>query len=271
VRTGLAGFCLALAFAALPAAGAGPRVAAHRGGALLWVENSLGAYRKALALRVDYVETDVHLTADGEVVVLHDATLDRTTSGAGAVRDTRRDELTRVRLRARDGSLTGEPIPALGELLDVVRPSRAELLLEIKVDERGRRYPGIEEKVLALLREHGLTARTLIMAFEPDTLRRVRELDPAVRTVLLIERGRVQHERVWPAAAVTRAVDLGAAAVGFNHRLVDADVAAATRRAGLVLAAWTVNEEADLRRVIGLGVDIVISDRPDLALRMAGR
>ncbi|MGH7313657.1 MAG: glycerophosphodiester phosphodiesterase, partial [Candidatus Rokuibacteriota bacterium] len=117
---------------------------------------------------------------------------------------------------------------------------------------------------------HGLTARTLIMAFEPDTLRRVRELDPAVRTVLLIERGRLQRERVWP-AAVTRAVDLGAAAVGFNHRLIDSDVAAAARRAGLVLAAWTVNTEADLRRVIGLGVDIVISDRPDLALRVAGR
>lgn len=271
MRPGLAVFGLALVFAALPAAGAGPRVAAHRGGALLWVENSLGAYRKALALGVDYVETDVHLTADGEVVVVHDATLDRTTSGTGAVRETRRDELARLRLRAGDGSLTDEPIPTLGELLDVVRPSRAELLLEIKVDERGRRYPGIEEKVLALLRERGFTARALIMAFEPDTLRRVRELDPAVRTVFLIERGRVQRERVWPAAAVTRAVELGAAAVGFNHRLVDADVAAAARRAGLVLAAWTVNEEADLRRVVGLGVDIVISDRPDLALRVAGR
>ena len=271
MRTVFAAFGLALAFAALPAAGGGPRVAAHRGGALLGVENSLGAYRKALALGVDYVETDVHLTADDEVVLLHDPTLDRTTSGAGAVRETRRAELTRLRLRARDGSLTDEPIPTLGELLDLIRPSRVELLLEIKVDERGRRYPGIEEKALALLRGRGLAARALVMAFETDTLRRVRELDPAIRTALLIERGRVQRERVWPAAAVTRAVEVGAAAVGFNHRLLDADVAAAARRAGLVLAAWTVNEEADLRRVIGLGVDIVISDRPDLALRLAGR
>lgn len=271
MKTGLALFVLALACAALPAAGVGPRVAAHRGGALLWVENSLGAYRNALALGVDYVETDVHLTADGDVVVLHDPTLDRTTTGTGTVREARRDALPRLRLRARDGGPTDEPIPTLGELLDVVRPSRAELLLEIKVDERGRRYPGIEEKVLALLGERSLAPRTLVMAFEPATLRRVRELDPTVRTVLLIERARVQHERVWPAAAITRAVELGAAAVGFNHRLVDADVTAAARRAGLVLAAWTVNEEADLRRVIGLGVDIVISDRPDLALRLAGR
>jgi glycerophosphoryl diester phosphodiesterase len=139
------------------------------------------------------------------------------------------------------------------------------------VDERGRRYPGIEEKVLALLREGALSTRVLIMAFEPNTLRRVRQLDPAVRTVLLIDRGRVQHERVWPAAAVARTVELGAAAVGFNHRLLDADVTAAARRAGLVLATWTVNEEADLRRVIALGVDVVITDRPDLALRLTGR
>jgi glycerophosphoryl diester phosphodiesterase len=267
----LALFALTLGSALLPAGGASPRVAAHRGGALLWLENSLAAYRNALALGVDDVETDVHLTADGEVVVLHDATLDRTTSGTGAVGRTRRVDLMQWRLRAPDGSLTEEPIPALGDLLEIVAPSRAGLLLEIKVDERGRRYPGIEERVLALLGEHGLARRTLIMAFEPATLRRVRDLDATVRTVLLVERGGVGCERVAPGAAVARAVDLGAAAVGVDHRLIDVAMAPAARRARLLLAAWTVNAEADLRRAIGLGVDIVISDRPDLALRVVGR
>jgi glycerophosphoryl diester phosphodiesterase len=97
-------------------------VAAHRGGAALWPENSLLAYRGALALGVDLLETDVHLTADGEVVVLHDPTLDRTTTGAGPVRDARRVDLAPLRLRARDGSATQEPIPTLGELLALLRP-----------------------------------------------------------------------------------------------------------------------------------------------------
>lgn len=271
VALGIAGAILACGAGPWVSAASRPFVAAHRGGALLWPENSLLAYRKALALGVDYVETDVHLSADGDVIILHDATLERTTTGHGAVREMPAAALARVRLKGADGRATEEPLPSLGQLLDLLRPAPAGLLLEIKVDERGRRYPGIEERILALLGERQLVARTMVMAFERDTLRRMRELDPTVRTVLLIGRSQVQRERVWPAASVRWAVELGAAAVGFNHRLIDADVAAAAREAGLTLAAWTVNAEADIRRVVGLGADIVISDRPDLALRLAGR
>ena len=89
---------------ALPAQAAaaerGPLVAAHRGGAALWPENSLRAFRGALVLGVDFLETDLHLTADGEVVVVHDPTLERTTTGAGPVRDRTLADLGRVRLRA---------------------------------------------------------------------------------------------------------------------------------------------------------------------------
>lgn len=256
---------------AATAAGRRPLVAAHRGGAALWPENSLLAYRNALALDVDFLETDVHLSADGTVVVLHDPTLERTTTGAGAVRDTTAADLARLRLRSGDGRVTEEPVPTLAQLLDLLRPARVELLLEIKVDERRQRYPGIEEKVLALVRERALAGRVLIMAFERETIARVRALDPAMRTVLLIGRGQVERERVWPAESVKWAVGLGATAVGFNHRLIDADVVAACRKAGVRLAAWTVNEEADIRRVIDLGADIVISDRPDVVKRLAGR
>jgi glycerophosphoryl diester phosphodiesterase len=269
----LAVLALALTSVAGAAAVAGrqPLVAAHRGGAALWSENSLEAFRNALALGVDFLETDVHLTADGTVILLHDPTLERTTTGAGAVRTSVAADLARLRLRTGDGRATDEPVPTLVQLLELLKPARAELLLEIKVDDRGQRYPGIEEKTLALLRERELAGRTLIMAFERDTIARIRTLDPAMRTVLLIGRGQVQRERVWPAESVKWAVGLGATAVGFNHRLIDADVVAACRKARLRLAAWTVNEEADIRRVIGLGADIVISDRPDLARRLAGR
>ncbi|OLC34878.1 MAG: hypothetical protein AUH81_11355 [Candidatus Rokubacteria bacterium 13_1_40CM_4_69_5] len=246
-------------------------MAAHRGGALLWPENSLLAFRNALGLDVDYLECDVHLTADGEVIVLHDPTLNRTTTGRGAVREARLADLARLQLKARDGSVTAEPIPTLAALLDLLKPGRAELLLEIKVGADRLRYPGIEEQVLALVRARGLESRVLVMAFEGETIRRVRELHPAIRTVLLIAQAPLQRKRVWPAGSVTRAGQLGAAAVGLNHRLIDADVVAAARPAGLRLAAWTVNNEADIRRMIDLGVDVVISDRPDLALRLVGR
>jgi glycerophosphoryl diester phosphodiesterase len=139
------------------------------------------------------------------------------------------------------------------------------------VDAGGRRYPGIEEKALALVRARGLLERTWVMGFQAETVRRVRELDPTARTVLLVSRGRTERERASPAEAVRLTQEAGAGWLGINHRLLDADVIAAARRAGVSVAVWTVNEEPDIRRVLGLGVDVLISDRPDLALRLAGR
>jgi glycerophosphoryl diester phosphodiesterase len=257
-----------------PPAGSGGRralVAAHRGGALLWPENSLLAFRNAIALGADLLETDVHLSADGVVVVLHDPTLDRTTTGTGRVRDATREALSPLRLRARDGVATAEPVPTLAELLDLVAPAGVGLLLEIKVGADRARYPGIEEKVLALVGERRLASRVVVMAFEAPTVKRIRELDPAIRAALLVGKGRVERERVGAAESVRWAMEAGATDLGVDHRVLDAALVEAARRAGLHLAAWTVNEEADLRRVVDLGVDVVTSDRPDLALRATRR
>jgi glycerophosphoryl diester phosphodiesterase len=263
---------LLLVCAAAPIAG-GPatRVAAHRGGAGLWPENSLLAFRQALALGVDALEFDLHMTADGEVVVLHDPTLERTTTGAGRVRNLKLADLAGARLKARDGTVTDELIPTFAQVLDLASKGSAELLPEIKVDANRQRYDRIEDKVLALVRARGLSARTTIQAFQPETIRRLRELEPKARTMLLVARGDVERGRARPAEAVRRARDLGATDLGMNHRLIDADVMAAARADGVRVSAWTVNDEADIRRMIDLGVDVVMSDRPDLAKRLTGR
>jgi glycerophosphoryl diester phosphodiesterase len=269
----VAGVLLPVLAVALAASAGAPstRVAAHRGGAALWPENSLLAFRSALALGVDAIELDLHLTADGEVVVLHDPTLERTSTGRGAVRDARLADLASVRLKTREGAETGERVPTLAQVLDLVAQSSSELLPEIKVDAHRQRYDGIEEKVLALIRARGLLARATIQAFQADTIRRLRELEPAARTMLLVGRGDVERDRARPAEAVRRARELGATDLGMNHRLIDADVVAAARAAGVRLSAWTVSDESDIRRMIDLGVDLVMSDRPDLARRLARR
>ena len=263
-----------LGFSALaPTAGSGPAilVAAHRGGAALWPENSLLAFRQALALGVDALEFDLHMTADGEVVVLHDPTLDRTSTAKGPVRALSLADLAPVRLKARDGMVTDERVSTFAQVLDLAASTSVELVPEIKIDATGQRYDGIEEKVLALLRSRELLARATVQAFQAETIRRLRELEPKARTMLLVTRGDVERERVRPAEAVRRASELGATALGMNHRLIDADVVSAARGAGIRLAAWTVNEEADIRRMIDLGVDMVMSDRPDLAKRLRER
>ena len=258
-----------------------PLIAAHRGGAALWPENSLLAFKNALALGVDFLETDVHLTADGEVVILHDPTLDRTTTGTGPLAARRLADLAPIRLRAADGTPTDERLPTLVQLLDLLssHPPRGEgsrvggpparLLLEIKVDAARRPYPGIEDKVLALIRGRGLTSRVLIMAFQPDTLRRVHALDPAIPSVLLVGRARMERDPI--AAIVQEALDVRATHLGVDHRAIDAATVAAAREATLTLASWTVNAEFDLRRMIDLGVNVLITDRPDLAKRLTPR
>jgi len=245
---------------------AGVRIAAHRGGAPLRPENSLGAFRDALALGVDLLEADIHLTADGEPVVLHDPTLERTTTGVGPVADARLADLGRVRLRTPDGP-TDEPVPTLADLLALLAPASAGLLLEIKVGSKGRRYRDIEAKALACVRARSVMARTTIMAFEPDTLSRVRELTPGIATILLVGR----RQTVSPVAAPALARAFGAGGLGIDYRLLDAAVIASARQAGVSVAAWTVNEEAAMRRLIDLGVDTIITDRPDVALALLRR
>ena len=265
---GLALTAVALAAAAAWPGGARrtsrPLLAAHRGGAALWPENSLLAFGNAVALGADYLELDVHLSSDGEVVVIHDPTLDRTTTGTGLVRDLALADLRALRLRDRAGAVTAERLPTLDEVAALAAAGRRGLLVEIKAGPDRVRYPGIEEAVLAALDRHGMAASAVVMAFEAETWRRVRALRPDVRAGALYS-----ARSLGGGKAVARALDEARAAgvgfVGLAHALVTAEAAARARDAGLLLGAWTVNDREVMRRLIEREVGILITDRPDVA------
>jgi glycerophosphoryl diester phosphodiesterase len=246
-----------------------PLFAAHRGGALLWPENSLLAFRNALALGADFLELDVHLTRDGEVVVIHDPTLDRTTTGTGPVRLRTLAELGALRLKDRGGAVVAERIPTLAQVVELAVAGKRQILLEIKPDEQRQRYPGIEERVLAVLDRHRFVPFTVVMAFEGATWRRVRQLRADARVAALYS------ARALPAAAVPAELlalgQAGVTFVGLDQALVDAEVAKQARLAGLTLGVWTVNERDAIARFIDQGVGVVITDRPDLAKELLGR
>src|ERR1700730_1532409 len=105
-------------------------LAAHRGVSRLWPENSLLAFRNAIALGADFIEFDVHLSKDGELVVIHDPTLDRTTSGSGSVKDRSVAELKVLRLKDKAGALTDESVPTLDEVTAVAAKGKRRMLLE---------------------------------------------------------------------------------------------------------------------------------------------
>ena len=248
------------------------RFAAHRGGALLWPENSLLAFRNAAeTLGADFLEFDVHLSKDGEVVVIHDPTLDRTTTGRGPVRERTLAELRALRLRDRTGTVTDETVPALDDVVTLAMRTRRQMLLEIKVDEAGHRYPGIEERVFAVLDRHVASPATVVMAFERETWRRARALRPDARAGALYSRRSIGDLGSTLEAELDHARQAGVAVLGLHQGLIDADTVALVRKARMSLGVWTVNDEAAIRRFIGLGVDVIITDRPDLAKSALGR
>ena len=213
----------------------------------------------------------MHLTADGVPVVIHDATLERTTTGRGAVGDIPLAQLRTLHLKARDGSVTTDTVPTLTEVLDLA-PIPVEVLPEIKTAAGGRRYPGIEEKVARARWPRGRSASG--RRCRPSTRRRsagCASWSPPSAPCCSCRAAGWRARGRRPTEAVRWASALGATDLGIDHRLVDARVIAAAGSARIRLSAWTVNTEADLRRLLDLGVDLVMSDHPDLALRLAGR
>jgi glycerophosphoryl diester phosphodiesterase len=241
-------------------------IASHRGGSYLWPENSLMAFRETAKLPVEQVEFDVQLSADDQCVVIHDPMLDRTTDARGPVRGRTLAELQRIRLRGAHG----ECIPTLAELCAVFRGTHVQLRLEIKADNDRRHYPGIASRVMDVLEAEGMVAQTAaITSFQAPMVAEVRDLKRFPGPLIWLCAPHVWLD-IGQDMAFATARSCGATAIGINHTLISPQVLAAARAAGLSPGAWGLKDEADIRRVLDLGVDIFTSDDPVAALRLRG-
>lgn len=242
-----------------------PQIASHRGGAFLWPENSMTAFRETARLPVDQVECDVHLSADGEVVIMHDATLDRTTDARGPVVARSAAELrTAVRVKGTGG----EGVPMLADLAELIRPTELLLRVEIKADAQGLPYPGIVERVLAVLDATGMRERTVVIGFQAPTMAAAARAGGLAGVAWLLEAPWWRALDLAGAIAVARAH--GVDEIGLPESLVDARVVAAVRAAGLGIGTWGANHAPSIQRMVALGVDVFATDDPPLALRLRG-
>jgi glycerophosphoryl diester phosphodiesterase len=212
---------------------------AHRGASMNDPENTLRAFRQALAIGVDGIELDVHATADGIPVVIHDRAVERTTNGAGYV-----DEMPLARLETFDAG-DGERVPTLAEVLELVGGA-----VHLDVEIKGI---GIERAVLGVLANYPIV-RWAISSFAWETLRAVRQLDPAAELWPLAER--VDDE------LFTIAADLASPAVSLFTGAYTAQSAGTLRDAGLRPVVWTVNDPREARRVEEIGAFALCTDDP---------
>lgn len=238
------------------------KITGHRGARNLWPENGLTGFRNVLALGVDAVEFDVHLTDTGELVVIHDATLDRTTEGTGPVRALSPEARAATRLKGSD-----DTIPTLADVLAVLAPSGKDLHIEIKIDENGKPYPGIVEKVVAETIRFGVTERSHLTSFDTSILDGCRKAAPQVARLVSVNKD--WADRQGGLAAFLDKVDGLADIVAIHHELMQAEWDLITARLPLErLCVWTLNEEALIRPWLERGIGHLTSDSPDLALRL---
>jgi len=236
-----------------------PLLVAHRGLSARYPENTLAAFRAALDAGAEMIELDVTLSRDGAVIVLHDETLERTTDGSGPPGGLTLEELRRLDAGSWFAAgFAGERIPLLAEVLDLVR-GRCALNVEIKPEAvTGSEEGGIEDKVVALVRERGMQRQVLVSSFHPRAVARVGGSASAIRAAWLF------HEAV-DFDPVARLKELGADGLNLNFEHVSAEIVAQLHAAGLTLVAYTVNDASSLRRIAGLGVDAIFTDDVEAA------
>jgi glycerophosphoryl diester phosphodiesterase len=235
---------------------------AHRGASGHAPENTMAAFRRAVELGARFIETDLQITRDARVVAIHDSTLDRTTSGKGQVHLLALDEIRALDAGAwfhRDGaSFAGERVPTLGEILDFAKEQDVIFYLEIK---SGPAW-GVEHAVVAALRDRSATARVVILSFDPAALDAVRRLDSTMMTGFLCEHPSGDFD------LVERTVRAGARQLVARGDLITPEVVDKAHHAGLQVVAWTINEAEQMRRLIAIPVDGVITDYPDRLLQI---
>jgi glycerophosphoryl diester phosphodiesterase len=227
-------------------------IIAHRGASGHAPENTLAAFKKAVALGATFIETDLQLSRDARFMAIHDATLDRTTNGQGSVHDMTLAELRRLDAGSWFGSeYSGERIPTIEEILAFSKKNDVVFYLELKP---GGSWGG-EHALIGALRESGEIPRAVVISFDASIVLNLRKIEPTLMTGLLYD-GQIENP-------LEKAVEVGARQLLVRGDLVTPSLLTEARKKDLQVVCWTVNHPAHMRLLIAAGIDGIMSDYPD--------
>ena len=230
-------------------------VIAHRGASGYAPENTMAAFRRAVALGAPFIETDLQLSRDAHFVAIHDETLERTTNGKGAVHDLTLSELRRLDAGSWFSSeFADERVPILEEILDFCKKHDVVFYLELKP---GGSWGG-EHALIGALRESKEIPRTVVISFNANIVEKLRQIEPTLMTGLLYD-GQLEQP-------IEKALEVGARQLAVRGDLVTPALLAEARRKDLQVVCWTVNHPAHMRMLMEAGVDGIMSDYPDRLL-----
>lgn len=236
-----------------------PLVLAHRGANKVAPQNTLPAFKKAMEFNADGLETDVHLSSDGHIVICHNYTVDETSNGAGRV-----DEMTLEQLKSLDfGSYFNEEfkgvlLPTLPELLDLTK-SMSLINIEIKPPKKNC---DLVKRVVETIHEYGIVDNSIVSCFDPECIRVVKETDSNIKTGLLYEDDELGRE-IMTFGVAKYCNQLKANAAHPHRKLITQKEVMELHNLGMAVNPWTVNIEEEIIRFTKWGCDALISDVPD--------
>ena len=231
------------------------QVTAHRGFSRKAPENTLPAFEAAMDCGADYIELDVQLTADDVLVVCHDDKLDRTTDGTGKLSSYTYDELMQFSAGSwfgKDGEFDDVRIPSMTEVLDLVGK---DIMLNIEIKRSGD-PKRTAEKVVELVEEYGIVNSCYVTSFSYPALKKVKQLNPKIKTAFIANLATATSYAQLPY------ID----AVSMNYLFVNQSVVNSAHHNGKRIFVWTVDRQSEMQKMMALGVDNIITDRPDRAL-----
>lgn len=235
------------------------KVWAHRGAAGYAPENTLESFELAVRQGADGVELDVQMTKDGELVVIHDEEIDRVSNGSGLVKDFSLKELKQLNFNRTHPEYEYVQIPTLQEVYEILKPAGVAINVELKTGIYF--YPGIGQKVLSLAEEMEMKGRIWYSSFNHMTLTTLKRMDPTIRTGILYEDGWLNV----PEYAEKMGVD---ALHPAYYNLQYPGVVKEAKSKGLKLHVWTVDDERVMKYLIKEGIDAIITNYPDRAVKV---
>lgn len=226
---------------------------AHRGASGITPENTLVAFRKAIEIGVDAIELDLHGTADNQIVVMHDATLDRTTNLKGLIKETTLDKIK----QADAGSwfspeFEGEPVPTLAEVLTWA-DKKTISVLEIK-------NASITQLVVEKVCEMDMLNQAIIISFDYSAIKTVRSIEPRISTGWLIGS---HNGNTCPIQLCNQLSSIGSSLLNVHHQPITPEFTYEVRRRGITLWCWTVDDIDRMRELQAYGVQGITSNLPD--------
>lgn len=242
-----------------------PLILGHRGASALAPENTLTAFKRAIDDGADGIEFDVQLSKDGVVVVIHDATLERTAGLRRRVREVPASELQQTDVSSwfsrREKTFAGETIPTFDQVIDLFKSNAGWLYPEMKCEPKDA--VELAARVVELVRASGFSERIIVESFDHSAIAKVKRLDPSIRTAALFEpKLRQPSSAIARPSLIDKALAVNANEVALHYLLAKPRVIEKALSKGLDAVVWTVDDLRWVKRAKGLGVKALISNNP---------